>query len=151
MDLADAATDYGDEVAARDAQRAVAAIVDDAEAVEAGRSEYLEARWPACTRVLLRRRLIQRPTICGLSPCYDVACYPSLSTSTCGLHLPKYRRLGSLAFRRRFLHASSLGLVGRKRTHRNISIVVTAGSLETLAMTALLDACLSGRTASGLR
>jgi hypothetical protein len=44
LDLADAATDYDEEVTAREAGRAVAAIVDEAEVVDAGRSEYLEAR-----------------------------------------------------------------------------------------------------------
>ncbi len=151
LDLADAATDYGDEVAARDAQRAVAAIVDDAEAVEAGRSEYLEAR---LARVHAR---LAETTIDAATHYSRAVALLRRSMLPEPEHLDVRFALAEVLGDLALLHFAAGSFTQARAASLDASELIETfrlwsrpRSLETLAMTALLDACLSGRTASAI-
>ena len=151
LDLADAAVDYGEDITAREAERAVAAVADEAEAVWAGRAEYLEARLArvrarladttieAATHysravALLRRSILPEPEH------LDVRF--ALAETLGDLALLHFAE-GSFTQAR----AASLEAGELIETFRLWS---RPKSLETLAMAALLDACISGRTAAAI-
>ena len=151
LDLADAAIDYGEEIAAREAERAVAKTLGEDGAVDARSAEYLEARLArvharlACTSIdaeihyskavaLLRHSILPEPEHFGV----QFALAETLSDMAL-LHFAE----GSFTQAR----AASQEASALIETFRLWS---RPKSLETLAMPALLDACLSGRTAAAI-
>lgn len=151
LDLADAATDYGDEVTARDAERSVVAIVDETAAVESGRSEYLEAR---LARVHAR---LAETTIDAATHYSRAIAMLRRSMLPEPEHLDVRFALAEILGDLALLHFAEGAFTQARAVSLDASELIESfrlwsrpKSLETLALTALLDACLSGRTASAI-